>query len=162
MSTVIWRKGIMYADTQGTPKSKIIDGVEIPVETNITVKIFKENNRLYGVVGEIGGWQVFQDRARRNQREKWSWSFKKQWHATIIEWDGEELIGWHFHQKRILGIYFSRFKEEKLDKNKNAIMGFGEDFAIEALDLKLTPVEAIQYASDRDPWTNTKVMSLTL
>lgn len=161
MSTVIWQDGVLYADTQGSVgRVSFGDGEEFPVEIIIrTIKIVKEDGRLLGATGEIGGLWEFQS---RKKKDGWYWGREKFFEALIIEWDGNELKQWKFYQKKILGIYVSIFKKKVLNFNQWAVMGSGADFAIKALKAGLMPSEAIQYASDRDPWTNDKVMALTL
>lgn len=162
MSTVIWDDGVLYADTQGSVgRVSFGDGKEFPVEIVRTIKIVKKDGKLLGATGEIGGLWAFQS---RKKKDGYYWGRKKFFEALILEWDGKELKRWKFYQKKILGIYISIFKKKVLDANPNqqAVMGSGTDFAIVALEAGLTPVEAIQYASDRDPWTNDEVMVLTL
>ncbi len=159
MSTVIWYKGDMYADTQGTCESVIVDKVRVAVETTKMTKIFKEDGKLYGITGEIGGWFVFQNRRKKNG---FYWGFTKAPESTIIEYDGENLIWWRFRQKRILGIYISRFVKGNMNGLDWIISGSGFDWALEALDRGLGPEEAIKYASKHDSFTNDEVIKVSL
>ena len=114
----------MYADTQGTIESVIIDEVKVATETTKMTKIFKEDGKLYGITGEIDGWFVFQDRRKKNG---FRWGFTKQSKATVLEYDGENLIWWRFRQKRILGIYISRFVKLNLNGLDWVVTGSGFD-----------------------------------
>ncbi len=160
MSTVIWYKGDMYADTQGTIDGETVDGVEMAPEIIQIDKIFKKDGKLYGVTGYLGGWDVFQDRRKKNG---FYWCFTKQPEATILEYDGEKITAWIFKQTSFLGIYVSRFLKKNMTHcDEWVVSGSGNCHAVEALKLGLGPEEAIKYASRRDPYTNDSVIKVSL
>ena len=164
MSTVIWYKGVLYSDSQ-LSNGKTVDekGVKIPKEIKTGEKLFRVNNRIYGVTGTLNGYHDF---VKRRYKGSWRWSLNSSNFALIVQWDGKNLISWKLIEKKIWKFYFSWFeKTEYIWKSNPGLilyMGSGDDFAIEANEMGLNEKEMIQYASDRDPFTDDNVVSMSL
>lgn len=164
MSTVIWYKGVLYSDSQVSNGDIINEsGETIPKIIKKGKKLFRANNTLYGVTGTLEGYANF---VKRGYKGSWYWSITPFWFALIIQWDGKKLITWKLIEKKIFGIYFSWFKKSEIEWNSRPklilFMGSGSEYAMEADNKRLIPEEMIQYASDRDPYTDDDVVSMNL
>ena len=153
MSTVIFHNGLMYADTRLSFLNQVsFSGRELPDRFSTTRKMYHANDKIYGAVGDVSTWKLFK---KRGYKGKPFLSFKKVDLAVIIEYDGKDIIGWHFKIKKFLFFWWIvGWEKVILNAAAPALMGSGEPFASEAMRLGLTPIEAIKYASDRDPYTN--------
>ena len=164
MSTVIWYEGILYSDSQVTSE-EITDEKGITLSKTISKgkKLFRVGNKIYGVTGTLNGYSDF---ISRGYSGFWRWSRESSLFALILEWDGKKLISWRLMEKKIWGFYFSWFKKIEHNWRNNSklvlYMGSGNGFAIEANKKGLTITEMIQYASDRDPYTDDEVVSMSL
>lgn len=168
MSTVIWYKGKLYADSRITNDRFNAETGELKDRViRKGKKIFrhKNKNKIYGVTGTIEG---FSDFIARGYRGSWKWNTVPGDNALIIEWNGKKLIGWIYKEKHIkcLGVYISWFEKQehnwKDHPELKLIMGSGTPYANIALDHGHSIREAIQYASDRDEYTDDEVFTLSL
>ena len=165
MSTVIWHKGVLYSDSQVT-KEEITNenGITLPTIIEKGKKLFRVGNKIYGVAGALDGYNDFVNRGK--YKRSWRYSRSSLEFVLIIEWDGKNLIGWKLIEKKIWIFYIRWFRKIKYnwksDSTLHLYMGSGDDFAIEASKKGLTVTEMIQYASDRDPYTDDEVVSMSL
>ncbi len=162
MSTIVWYDGVMYSDTR-LIHVNYSNGEETSRQVKTGEKIFKVGNKIYGVTGTIQGYEDF---VRRKYRGSWNWALRPYDFALIIEWDGKNLIGWKLLKRKFWIFHISWFRKTQYNWKDHPelylTMGSGDDYAIEASDKGLDPVEMIQYASDRDPATNDIIVSMKL
>lgn len=160
MSTVIWYKGIIYGDTQITRTILQLDGTEI-IEIDKGEKIFKIDDKIYGITGTLEGWNDF---ISRKFKSIWYWDLQPFHYAIILEWDGKTMIQWKACFKKFLWFHFCRFIPTELTCSCDTVltMGWDQDLAMSAMKMGLTPKESIQYVSDRCIGTNDDVMSVEL
>lgn len=159
MSTIVLYDGVFYSDTQTTTilTDEETGDTMILKRTHGTNKVYYHNGKLYGATGDSRGWLDFRD-----NNGHWRWSFYPFPESAIVEWDGKTARALNFRQKRILGIYIRWWKETKIGSNQYVAFGSGSNAASEAIDKGLSPTEAVQYASDRDEYTDDNVVTKQL
>lgn len=168
MSTVIWYKGKLYSDSRvtndllNTETGDLVDRI-----IGKGKKLFRhpKKNKIYGVTGTLEGFADFKSRGYKGSLR---WGTESSSKTLVIEWDGEHLIGWVYKEKYIkwLRIYISKFVKTKYNWKDapefKISMGSGTEYASEMLDYGCSIREAIQYASDRDEYTDDEVVTLEL
>jgi len=77
-------------------------------------------------------------------------------------WDGNNFYIYEHQSVKLLVFSVSWWRKEKVINRNPKTMGSGGNYAYEALELGLTPEEAICYAADRDPYTDTNVKKMAL
>lgn len=163
MSTVVWYNRKFYADTQTTNYTQGQDGSTTINSTVIDSKLFRMDNRVFAHVGNVRSCEEFFKWVEAGQPRFFYWGPTS--YSVIGEWDGKNLIFWHAKEVlwKIRGLeifsfsYWRKQKIVKLEEGDYYYMGSGGQYASDALKAGLTPVEAIQYASDRDSFTNDRV-----
>lgn len=163
MSTVIWYKGVLYADRRLSQGDNLVwkDGKQYPEKYFDGIKMFQHGNAVYAVTGKRAGWVYFQKMKLmafplRIIDRLITWKLPTSW---LISWDGKDLHTWNYRERKFFGITFSWWEHEKVNYEDETLltMGSGGEYAREAINLGLTPHEAIAYASDRDPYTDSNV-----
>ena len=163
MTTIIWKDGVFYADTQLSIMSDINDPSAVIVGTLSGHKLHNIRGHKYAGSGNTDIISEFLDISNRFFKLYWrlvkkEYIFnKKNNNVTILDFKAPKLKIWSINSiiifKRIQIVWFS----VKRYNTKNITWctgGSGQDYAKNALNLGLTPTEAIQYASDRCEYTN--------
>jgi len=158
MSTVIWHKEKLYADTQVSKLIMNEKGEKELVCSHKCTKLFKIGNVIYGATGTLTGWNNFKHRKFKRMPRL---SINEPDEVDIIEYNGEKLKVWDWQEWKIpilnWYIFRSSLRIVKPTECTWISSGSGGVAASEALKAGLTAIEAIQYASDRDIWTNDEV-----
>ncbi len=155
MSTVIWHEEKLYADTQVSELIMNEKGERELVSSHKGTKLFKIGNVIYGATGTLTGWDSFKNRKFKRMPRL---AINEPDGVDIIEYNGEKIKVWDWREWKIPILTWYIFRSHLRTFNPNTCMwvvsGTGGSAAISALKAGLTPTESIQYASDRDIWTN--------
>lgn len=166
MTTIIFKDGEMYADSQ---TSSICLSGHKSFSNNAT-KILKINEKLFGFAGEVLRIEHFITWLRHGIIPNLKGTRSK---FSSLEWDGKDLWEWtedfkrHFNLiKLVIGKDFIRYqfngyKKVKINKSYYVI-GSGKLYAMQSLWAGCSPEEAMKSAMLNDLGTGGKINRRTL